>query len=89
LGDRRLAAGRACLKLPQAIFELPVAVLQLLILASQLPQLILELLNPHRRVFIIGLRQNLLRQDLLRQGARTKRQHRRQSRDARNSVKSE
>jgi hypothetical protein len=67
LGDRILAAGaglRAALQRPQALFELPVAILQLLILAGQLPQLILELLNAHRRIFVVGLRQNLLCQSL-------------------------
>ena len=49
-------ARRAALERPQAIFELPVAVLQLLILAGELPQLILELLNSHFRVDVIGLR---------------------------------
>jgi len=52
--------------------------LQLLILASELPQLILELLNPHFRVDILGLRE----------GMRTKRQHRGDGRSARNSMKS-
>jgi hypothetical protein len=69
---------RAALKQPQTLFELPVAVLQLLILASELPQLILELLNPHFRVDILGLRE----------GMRTKRQHRGDGRSARNSMKS-
>ena len=60
LGDGRLTAGRAlcaALKQPQAIFELPVAILQFLILAGELPQLVLKLLNPHFRVDIIGLRE--------------------------------
>ena len=46
---------RAAPKLPQAIFELPVAILQLLILASELAQLIFELLNADFRVGIVGL----------------------------------
>ena len=62
LGDRGLTAGsylRAALKQPQAIFELPVAILQLLILAGELPQLILKLLNPHFRVETFGLGEGL------------------------------
>jgi len=69
LADSRLTAGRglrAALKQPQALFELPVSVLQLLILAGELPQLILELLNPHFRINILGLRESV----------RTQRQHR-------------
>ena len=69
---------RAALKQPQALFELPVAVLQLFILAGELPQLILKLLNPHFRVGIVGLRESL----------RTKRQHRGHCRGTRNSMKS-
>ncbi len=59
LGDGGLTHGgalRAALEQPQALFELPVAVLQLLILAGELPQLILKLLNSHFRVGIVGLR---------------------------------
>ena len=41
---------------PQALFELAVAVLQLLVLAGELPQLVLQLLDPHFQVDIIGLR---------------------------------
>jgi hypothetical protein len=96
LAGRSLAARgdlRAALEQPQPFFELPVAILQLLILAGQLPQLILELLNAQRRIFVIGLRQDLWCQDLLCQGSlqqrlRTKRQHRRHCRDAGNSMKS-
>src|SRR3984893_8742923 len=54
----RLTAGadlRAAPKLPQAIFELPVAILQLLVLAGELAQLIFELLNTDFRVGIVGL----------------------------------
>jgi hypothetical protein len=63
LAEHGLTAGsglRAALKQPQAIFELPVAILQLLILAGELPQLILKLLNPHFRV-AVGLREGLRR----------------------------
>ncbi len=79
LGDSGLTAGggwRATLQRPQAIFELPVAVLQLLVLAGELPQLILKLLNSHFRV--IGLRRYL----------RGQRQHRGDCRGVRNSMKS-
>jgi hypothetical protein len=81
LGDGGLSAGRglrAALKRPQALFELPVAVLQLLILAGELPQLILKLLDPHFRVGILGLRERL----------RAKRQHRSHCSGTCNSVKS-
>ncbi len=81
LADGGLTPGRglgAALKQPQALFELPVAVLQLFILAGELPQLILKLLNPHFRVGIVGLRESL----------RTKRQHRGHRRGAHNSMKS-
>jgi len=47
----------AGLKLPQALFELAVAILQLFVLAGQLPQLILEPLDAHFRIDIIGLRE--------------------------------
>ena len=59
LGDRGLTAGaawRAALKRSQAILELPVAVLQFLVLAGQLPQLVLKLLDAHFRIDVIGLR---------------------------------
>ena len=58
-GGRRSAGSAlgAALKQPQALFELPVAILQFLVLAGELPQLILELLNPHLRIDIVGLRQ--------------------------------
>jgi len=61
--DRGLATGgnlRAALQHPQAIFELPVAILQLFILAGELAQLILKLLNAHLRIGIIGLRASML-----------------------------
>ncbi len=60
LGNGGLTAGgglRAALKHPQALFELPVAVLQLLVLAGELPQLVLKLLDAHFRIGIVGLRQ--------------------------------
>ncbi|HKB82643.1 MAG TPA: hypothetical protein VKD04_05485, partial [Burkholderiales bacterium] len=69
---------RAALKQSQALFELPVAVLQFLILAGELPQLILKLLNPHFRIGILGLGERL----------RTKREHRGHGRGACNSMKS-
>ncbi len=80
LADGGLTAGRGkrtALKQPQALFELPVAVLQLLILAGELPQLILELLNPHFGVDILGLCESM----------RTKRQHRGHGRATCNSMK--
>ena len=81
LGDGRLSAGgglRAALKLPQALFELPVAVLQLLVLAGELPQLVLELLDAHFRVGSSDCAERLRRQ----------RQHRGDRRGAGNSMKS-
>ena len=69
---------RAALQRPQALLELPVAVLQFLVLAGELPQLILELLDAHFRVGIVGLRQHLRRQ----------RQHRGDRHGAGSSMKS-
>jgi hypothetical protein len=68
LDDGWLACGsawRAALKRPQALLELPVAVLQFLVLAGELPQMILKLLDSHFRVDVTGLRE----------GPRTQRQH--------------
>ena len=64
LGDGRLAAGcrRRAAELPQALFELAVAVLQFLVLAGQLPQLVFQPLDPHFRIGIVGLRESLGRQ---------------------------
>src|SRR5436190_1749878 len=45
---------RAALNHSQALFELPVAIVQLLVLAGELTQPVLELLNSHFR--IVGLR---------------------------------
>ena len=59
LGDGRLPGGRrlcTALEHPQTLFELPVAVLQFLVLARELPELILKLLNTHFRIGIVGLR---------------------------------
>jgi len=42
--------------LAQAFLELSVAVLQLLVLAGQLPQLIFKPLDPHIRIGVVGLR---------------------------------
>jgi len=50
---------RAALQRPQPLLELPVAVLQFLVLAGELAQPILELLDSQLRIGIIGL----LRQD--------------------------
>ena len=48
--------GRSPAKLPQPLLELAVAVLQLLVLAGQLPQLVFQPLDPHFSVGIVGLR---------------------------------
>jgi hypothetical protein len=50
---------RATLQQPEALLELPVAVLQLLVLAGELPQLILKPLDLKFRVGVVGLRQSL------------------------------
>ena len=50
---------RTALQRLQPLFELPVAVLQLLVLAGELPQLILKLLDAHFRVDGVGLRKSL------------------------------
>jgi hypothetical protein len=57
LGGRSLSA-RGRTKLPQPLFELPVPVLQLLVLAGQLPKLALQPLDPHFHIGIIGLRES-------------------------------
>ena len=54
LGDGRRAARRGA-QLPEAILELPVAVLQLLILAGELSQLVLKLLDPDFRIDVVRL----------------------------------
>ncbi len=61
LRDRRRSGHglRAALKLPQPLFELAVAVLQFLVLARQLPQLIFQPLDTHFRIGVIGLRKHL------------------------------
>ena len=53
---RRTCSGRAAAELPQPLLELAVAILQLLVLAGQLPQLVFEPLDPHLEIGIIGLR---------------------------------
>ena len=57
LRHRRLAArrGRRGAKLAQPLFELPVAVLQLLVLAGQLPELVFQPLDPHFQIGVVGL----------------------------------
>jgi hypothetical protein len=50
---------RTALHLPQALLELAVAELQLLILAGELPQLILQPLDPQFRILVIRLRESL------------------------------
>ena len=69
----------AALQQLQAILELAVAVFQLLVLAGELPQPILELLNAHLRIDIVGLRERL---------RRCQRQHRGHCRGAGNLMKS-
>jgi hypothetical protein len=49
---------RTALKHPQTLFELPVAILQFLVLAGELPQLIFELLDPDLRIDLVGLREH-------------------------------
>ena len=43
-------------ELPQPLLKLAVAILQLLVLAGQLPQLVFKPLDPHLEVGIVGLR---------------------------------
>ena len=64
LNDLGLAAGRVRrgAELPHSLFELAVAVLQLLVLTGQLPQLAFQPLDPHFLVGIVGLRESLGRQ---------------------------
>ena len=58
LRHRRLAAWRRRrgAELAQPIFELPVAELQFLVLAGQLPELAFQPLDPHFQIGVIGLR---------------------------------
>ncbi len=72
---------RAALKRPQPLLELPVAVLQFLVLAGELPQPVLELLDSHFQIGIIGL----LRAEGL---ANEQHQHRGNRHGAGNSMKS-
>jgi hypothetical protein len=77
------AGGRrgATLQRPQTVFELAVAVLQLLVLAGELPQLVLELLNAHFRI-------RILRKGPGGQGLRRQHQHRGDRRGAGSFMKS-
>ena len=62
-GDTRLSAGRTWrgrTHLAQPVFELAVAVLQFLVLAGELAQLLLEPLDAQLRIAVIGLRHGLL-----------------------------
>ena len=73
LRHRRLAArcGRRGAKLAQPILKLAVAILQFLVLAGQLPELVFQPLNPHFQVGVIRLRLDLrgpLRRTLPREG---------------------
>ena len=58
LRGRRLAARRRRrgAELAQPIFKLAVAVLQLLVLAGQLPELVFQPLDPHLHIGVVGLR---------------------------------
>ena len=59
LSHRGLAGGgcgRIATELAQAVLELAVAVLQFLVLAGQLPELVFQPLDPHLQIGIIGLR---------------------------------
>jgi hypothetical protein len=57
LGGRRLhCAWRAAAKLAQALLELPVTVLQLLILAGHLPELVFQPLDAQLKVCVLGER---------------------------------
>jgi hypothetical protein len=82
LSGRRLTTTRACglratLLRAQAFLKQLVLMLQLLVLAGELPQLVLKLLDPHFRIAaIIRLRKRL----------RTKRKHRGECHDTRNSM---
>jgi hypothetical protein len=60
LGGGRLARWPRT-ELPEAVFELPVAVLQLLILTGELPQLVLKLLDADFRIDVVGLLSDRLR----------------------------
>ena len=82
LGRRRL---RTSLKQSQPLLELAVAVLQLLILAGELPKLIFKLLDSNLGVDLVRLWQGL-RQAGLR---RAETQRRGQSRSARKTMKAE
>src|SRR5437016_921728 len=61
LGNRRQAGGRrgCAADLPQALLELPVAVLQFLVLPGELPELVLKPLDPKFQVAIVGLGEGL------------------------------
>ena len=48
--------GRRGAKLAQPILELAVAVLQFLVLAGQLPELVFQPLDPHFQIGVVGLR---------------------------------
>ena len=59
LSHRRLAGrgyGSSATKLPQALLELAVAILQFLVLAGHLPKLVFEALDAHLQIRIVGLR---------------------------------
>jgi len=87
LRHRRLAAWRRRrgAELAQPVFELPVAELEFLVLAGQLPELVFQPLDPHFQIGVVrlhlALRSALLRtlpreRDLCGRGLRRQAQHR-------------
>ena len=57
-GLPRRSGRRACLQRPELLFKLPIAILQLFILAGELPQLIFKPLDLHFRIDVVGLRRS-------------------------------
>ncbi|KRR09658.1 hypothetical protein CP49_35945 [Bradyrhizobium valentinum] len=51
--------GRCSAKLTQPVLKLAVTVLQFLVLAGQLPELVFQPLDPHLQIGVIGLRLDL------------------------------
>ena len=59
LGRRLTCCRYAALQLAQSFFQLTVAILKFLVLPGQLPELILQPLDPDLRVLVIRLRKRL------------------------------
>src|SRR3954452_13145623 len=78
LADGRRTRGRRT-QLPETLLELPVAVLQLLVLAGELPQLVLKLLDADFRIDVVALLRERLR------GGREHRDHQGRARSRRKS----